>query len=256
MASGDLRGRTALVTGGAKRIGRVICLRLAEEGVNVVFTYRKSATEASRTEDELRQRGVEALALEADLSDLNACRAVIQQATAEVGKVDVLVNNASDFARSDLEELNRDPHKFEGQFAYLTRLHMGAPFYLAMSLGLLMKQQGWGRIINITDRVAAKGQAYRGWSLYLATKYGLYGVTQAMAVELSPEVTVNSIAPGLVLAPTEIDEKQLEKLRDKIPLKKEAGPEAIAEDVLYLIQSDSKTGAVILTDGGSSVQTF
>jgi len=253
MAAAEIRGRTALITGGAKRIGRVIALELAEQGVNIAFTYRKSAQEATRTEDELRQQGVQVSALQADLSDLDACERVIQEVTARLGKVDILVNNASDFSRTDLKALSRDPQQFRKQFEYLNALHMGAPFYLGMSLGLMMKKEGWGRIINITDRVAARGQAYRGWSLYLATKYGLYGVTQVMAVELSPEVTVNSVAPGLVMAPSEIDPKQLEKLRDKIPLKKEAGPEAIAADVLHLIQSDSKTGSVMLTDGGSSV---
>lgn len=253
MVVANIQGRTALITGGAKRIGRVIALELAAQGVNIAFTYRKSAREAIRTEKELQKQGVRVLALQADLSDIDVCEKVIQGAVAQFGKVDILVNNASDFSKTDLSELNRNPQQFKEQFEYFNNLHMGAPFYLGISLGLIMKEEGWGRIINIIDRVAVKGQAYPGWSLYLATKYGLYGITQAMAVELNPEVTVNSVAPGLTVAPAEIPSKSLDELRDKIPLKKEVGPEAIAADVLHLVQSTSKTGSVMLTDGGSSV---
>lgn len=249
----DIQGRTALITGGAKRIGRVIALELAAQGANIIFTYRKSVREAMRTEEELKKRGVRVLAMQADLSDIDACEKVIQEAVAQFGKVDILVNNASDFSRTDLSGLNRNPQQFREQFEYFNTLHMGAPFYLGISLGLIMKEEGWGRIINIIDRVAVRGQAYPGWSLYLATKYGLYGITQAMAVELNPEVTVNSVAPGLTVAPAEMTSKSLDELRNKIPLKKEAGPEAIAADVLHLVQSTSKTGSVMLTDGGSSV---
>jgi len=221
--------------------------------VNIAFTYRKSAREAIRTKEELQKQGVSVLALQADLSDINVYEKVIKGAISQFGKVDILVNNASDFSKTDLIKLNRNPQQFREQFEYFNALHMGAPFYLGMALGLIMKEEGWGRIINIIDRVAVKGQAYPGWSLYLATKYGLYGITQAMAVELNPEVTVNSVAPGLTMAPAEISSNSLDKLRDKIPLKKEVGPEDIATDVLHLVQSTSKTGSVMLTDGGSSV---
>jgi len=126
MAAAEIRGRTALITGGAKRIGRVIALELAEQGVNIAFTYWKSAQEATRTEDELRQQGVQVSALQADLSDLDACERVILEVTARLGKVDILVNNASDFFRTDLKALSRDPQQFRKQFEYLNALHMGA----------------------------------------------------------------------------------------------------------------------------------
>ena len=94
MVVANIQGRTALITGGAKRIGRVIALELAAQGVNIAFTYRKSAREAIRTEKELQKQGVRVLALQADLSDIDVCEKVIQGAVAQFGKVDILVNNA------------------------------------------------------------------------------------------------------------------------------------------------------------------
>jgi pteridine reductase len=110
--------------------------------------------------------------------------------------------------------------------------------------------------VNLLDRVVVRGQAYGGWILYLATKYGLYGLNQTLAHELAPEVTVNGIAPGLVIPPDDFSREEVARLLDKIPLKRQVGPEEIAEDVLYLIRSESKTGSVILSDGGSGLRLF
>ena len=250
----DLGGKKALVTGAAKRIGREISLALAQQGVDVALHFHGSEREARKTEEDLRAKEVRAVAFKADLTDLDACDLLMDRVTSEFGKVDILVNNASDFPQTRLEDLDQDRARFALQFDTLARLHMRAPLYLGMRLGLRMKQNGWGRIVNITDRVTSRGQAYPHWILYLATKYGLYGLTQALAVELSPEVTVNSIAPGLVIPPSEMDSQEVQRLRDHIPLKKEAEPEEIAADVLHLIRSDAKTGSVVVTDGGSSVQ--
>ena len=250
----DLRGKKALVTGAARRIGREISLELARQGVDVALSFHSSDEEARKTEEDLRAQGVSAAAFKADLTDLDACDALIDSVISEFGQVDILVNNASDFSQTRLQDLDQDRTRFSHQFDTMARLHMRAPLYLGMRLGLPMKQSGWGRIVNITDRVTSKGQAYPHWVLYLATKYGLYGLTQALAVELSPEVTVNSIAPGLVIPPEEMDPEVVERLRSHIPLKKEAGPEEIASDVLHLIRSSAKTGSVVLTDGGIGVQ--
>ena len=250
----DLCGKKALITGAARRIGREISLALAKQGVNVALSFHSSEPEARKTEEDLRAEKVQAMAFKADLTDLDACDLLIDSVTSEFGKVDILVNNASDFPHTRLQDLDQNRTQFALQFDMLARLHMRAPLYLGMRLGLQMKDSGWGRIINITDRVTSKGQAYPHWILYLATKYGLYGLTQALAVELSPEVTVNSVAPGLVIPPSEMDPKEIPRLRDNIPLKREAGPEEIAADVLHLIRSSGKTGTVVVTDGGSSVQ--
>ncbi len=250
----DLGGKKALVTGAARRIGREISLALADQGVDVALSFHRSELEARETEEALRARKVRAMAVKADLTDLDACDSLIDRVTSEFGNVDILVNNASEFPQTRLLDLDQDRNRFALQFESQARLHMRAPLYLGMRLGLQMKKNGWGRIVNMTDRITSKGQAYPHWILYLATKYGLYGLTQALAMELSPEVTVNSVAPGLVIPPSGMDPEEIQRLRDRIPLKKEAGPEEIAEDVLHLIRSSAKTGTVVVTDGGFSVQ--
>ena len=252
----DVRGKNALVTGGAKRIGRRICLALASEGVNVALNYRRSKSEAEQTVKEIESNGVRAAAIHADLTDLASCDGLIRQCRESLGGVDILVNNASEFTRTRLEDLAKDPEKFEQLFSSLVNLHVRAPLYLGLKLGLEMKAKGWGRIVNITDRVTIKGQAYRNWILYLVTKYGLYGVNQTLAEELKPEVTVNAIAPGITLPPEDLGTEQLQKIRAGLPLKHEADPDEIASDVIHLVRSRSKTGSVILTDSGAGVHTY
>jgi pteridine reductase len=251
-----LKGKTALVTGGSKRIGKAICLCLAAEGANIVFTYRKSLLEAEETAEELQGHNVGALAVQLELTDLAACEELIGKALETFGQVDILVNNASDFPRTPLLELSRDRALLERQSDYMHRLHMLSPLYLGMQLGLRMKERGWGRIVNLTDRVTAKGQAYRHWPLYIASKYGLYGVTQVLAEELRPEVTVNSIAPGLVIPPPDFTPQQVRELSEKVPLRRQVGPEEIAADVLHFVYSDAKTGSIILSDGGAGLHTY
>ena len=252
----DLRGKTALVTGGAKRVGKAICLRLADEGIHVAFTYLSSSAEAEVTRREIESRNVRSMSIRADLLDLEACDAVIDQASGISGKVDILVNNASEFPRTVFNEIARDREVFRRSFQRLAEIHMRSPLYLGMKLGLEMKRNGWGRVVNIADRVVARGQAYSGWSLYLVTKYGIYGVNQVLAQELAPEVLVNAIAPGLVVPPPDFSGEETAQIIGKIPVGHVVGTAEIAEDVLHLVRSDSKTGSILLTDGGSGLRTF
>jgi len=251
----NLRGKTALVTGASKRIGRAICLRLAGEGINIAFNYLRSASAADTTRKDIEARGVKVRAIQADLTDLEACDRLMEESAGISGTVDILVNNASNFPRTPLAELAGDREHFSKTLQGLTRLHMEAPLYLGMKLGLRMKQNGWGRIVNLTDRVVVRSQAYGNWILYLATKYGLLGASQALARELAPEVTVNCIAPGLMEPPETLSPDEVKRIIQKIPLQRAGGVEEIAGDVLYLIRSNFKTGSVLLTDGGSGLVT-
>jgi NAD(P)-dependent dehydrogenase (short-subunit alcohol dehydrogenase family) len=251
-----LQGKVALVTGGARRIGRQIALRLAEEGIHVIINYRRSREEALETVRAITERGVRGLALQADLAKLADCDGLIQRSIAEFGKIDILVNNASDFPKTPFEGLFSNSEFFEGLFDQLVAIHMKAPFYLAGKIGIGMKQRGWGRIINITDRCTVKGTAYKDYGPYLATKYGLYGITQVLAEELAPEVLVNAIAPALVIAPEDFSPEEIQQIREKLPLKHEVTPEEIAEEVVHLAKSKGKTGSTILIDAGAGVRTF
>lgn len=245
-----LDGKRALITGSAKRVGRAICLALADQGVDTLVTYRRSAEEARATIQELRERGVQALALHLDLAEISDCERLLKDAEKEFGNIDILVNNASDFSKTPIRELAQDGRDFQNQFDYFAHVHMAAPLYLGLQLGLRMKERGWGRIVNITDRVTVRAQAYPDWALYLTTKYGLMGATQVLARELAPEVTVNSVGPGLVIPPPDFDPEEVERIHRRIPLQRQSSPEEIAADVLHLIRSRSKTGSTILTDGG------
>jgi NAD(P)-dependent dehydrogenase (short-subunit alcohol dehydrogenase family) len=252
----EIRGKVALITGGAKRIGRAIGLRLAREGAHVVFTYLRSASEAEATRREIEAMGVRAGAVQADLSRPETYDRLIDEARKAVGDIDVLINSASEFPRTGLDQLSADRAAFDRSFQSLTDLHVRAPLYLGMRLGLEMRKRGFGRIVNITDRVVARSQAYGGWPIYQVTKYALHGVTQVLAQALAPEVTVNAIAPGLVIPPDGFPADELAALLKKIPLGRAVGPEEIAEDVVHLVRSQSKTGSTLLSDGGSSMRTF
>jgi len=249
------KDKTAVITGGAKRIGRQICLRLAREGINILFTYRSSEEEARDTERSIKELGVKAAAVKVELSNLEDCERLLSQAKELFNSIDILVNNASEFPRTLLATLSDNSLDFKAKLEQQTGIHMRAPLFLGMRLGLEMKARGWGRIINITDSAVASGSAYKNYALYLATKYGLHGITQVLAVELAPEVTVNSIAPGFIRAPDHYSAATIEKLRDKVPLQREGGESEIAEDVWFLIQSEFKTGAAIVTDGGVAAHT-
>ena len=251
-----LDGKTALVTGAAKRIGRAIALALAGKGANIVFNYRASATEADATRRDLEALGVKSFALQCDLTSMDQCDLLVETALREFGRVDILVNNASDFPRTPVAELAADRALFEDLFQKQVAIHMRAPLYLGLRLGLQMKKNGWGRIVNMTDRVTVRSQAYSNWLLYLVTKYGLFGISQTLAEELRPEVTVNSIAPGLVIPPPEFGPEAIERLREKVPLQRQVAPEEIASDVLHLVLSEAKTGSVILTDAGAGAHTY
>lgn len=250
----DLREKTALVTGGARRIGRAICLRLASEGARVVLSYRRSEAEARETAREIESRGGRALAVPADLSRAEDLERLVREAQGFTGAVDILVNNASDFAATPAEALASDPREFERAFDRFASVHVRAPLYLGLRLGLEMKRRGWGRVVNVADRVPHAGRAYRNWSLYLVTKYGLEGVTRVLAVELAPEVAVNAVAPGLAVPPEGMAAEEVERLARAVPLEAPSGPEEIAEDVLYLIRSDFKTGSTIVSDGGAGLR--
>ncbi|HWP46132.1 MAG TPA: SDR family oxidoreductase [Candidatus Limnocylindrales bacterium] len=251
-----LKGKVALVTGGARRIGRQIALRLAEEGIDVVVNYRRSREEALETVRAITERGARGLALQADLVKLADCDSLIQKAVAEFGQIDILVNNASEFPKTPFEGLFLNREFYEGIFDQLVAIHMRAPFYLAGKIGMDMKQRGWGRIINITDRCTIKGTAYKDYGPYLITKYGLYGITQVLAEELAPEVLVNAVAPALVIAPEDFSPEEIQQIREKLPLKQEVTPEEIAEEVVHLVKSKGKTGSTILIDAGAGVRTF
>ena len=235
----DLSGRTALVTGAAKRIGRAIALGLAKAGANVVVNYRSSAAEAEELAREIRKLGPEAWPLRADLTSRDDLEALIDNAYHVAGPLAILVNNSSVFPPSDFATFTLD------DLAESLQMNAWAPLALGRRFA---EKMGAEHLINILDtRITGYD-----WShvAYHSAKYLLALFTRMMAIQLAPKVAVNAVAPGLILPPEGKDQSYLESLKDRLPLKRVGSPGDVADAVIFLATSSFITGQVIFVDGG------
>jgi pteridine reductase len=231
------------VTGAAKRVGRAIALELGSRGANVVVHYRSSASEAAATVGELEALGVQALSLRADLTRTDEVEALARDAEARTGGVGVLVNSASNYFRVPFDQLN------EGVWDTSLDANLKAPFFLSWHIGRAMRARGSGRIVNLVDWAGER--PYRDYLPYVVSKAGLICLTKALAKELAPEVLVNAVAPGPVLAPDDMGEKEREAIQRATPLRRFGSPADVARCVRFLAEeADFSTGAVFLVDGG------
>jgi NAD(P)-dependent dehydrogenase (short-subunit alcohol dehydrogenase family) len=238
--SRKLKGRIALVTGASKRIGRAIAIALAEEGVHIVaHDHREQETETKRVCDEVADCGAKAWRVMADLEKPAEYESLVLQARNAAGALDILINNASIFLPSTVPDA--------GFNDVMRHVHVNAwtPFVLSRDFARL---GGRGKIINLLDaRITGRDQAHMA---YLLSKQMLASLTRLCALEFAPEVTVNGIAPGLILPPAGKDEAYLDQLAEKVPLRKHGDPGDIADAVIYLLKSDYVTGQIIYVDGG------
>lgn len=234
----DLGGKTALVTGAAKRVGRAVALALAREGVSIAAHYNGSGEEAESLKKEAEALGVRCWLLKADFSR-GGCDGLIERAASESGGLDMLVNNASIFPVNRLRDMT-----LEGLFENI-RVNAWAPFVLARDFSKILKR---GKVVNMLD---SRVSGY-DWSHveYILSKHMLSELTRMMAVEFAPEVAVNGVAPGLILPPPGKDMAFLERMKKSVPLKAIGNPGEIASAVLYLLRADFLTGEVINVDGG------
>lgn len=239
MSKVRLDGKTALVTGAAKRIGRGIALALADAGVNVVVHYRESVAEADKLHTELVARGVKSWLLKADFDDTEAPRRLISGVIAAAGSLDFLVNSASLFLPSTIANMD-----FTSLMRHL-QVNTWSPLVLSREF---THQVGRGKIINMLDsRISGHDRSHVA---YILSKQALAVLTEMMAIEFAPGITVNGVAPGLILPPPGKDSDYLDDLAKGIPLKRHGDPGDIADAVLYLLRSDFVTGQVIFVDGG------
>lgn len=238
---------TALVTGAARRVGRVIAVALARAGYDVLVHYRSSETEARAVVAEIESLGRRAKAMQADLADWSQTAHLCEEIGRLGWQVDVLVNSASVYYETPL------PTVTPAQWQELLAVNLQAPFVLTQLLGIEMKRRGRGRIINIADCNTTR--VYRNFTPYLAAKAGLVAMTEATALELAPEVTVNAISPGTVLPPDESDAEYHEAAVRRSPLKRAGTPEDIADMVVYLAtKGQFITGANFRVDGGATIR--
>lgn len=235
----SLAGKTALVTGAARRLGRAMALALAGQGVRVVVHYSRSEGEAVTVCDEIRREGGWAWAVQGDLADASQVERVFREAIAQGGNIDILINNASIFEPDTIWDVT------EESVLPNLRLHALAPLALARALA---GQGSAGHIVNLLDtRVTMYDREHASYHI---SKRVLLMLTRMLAVELAPKIAVNAIAPGLILPPAGQDETYLQRLVYTNPMKRHGGPQDVVEAMLFLLSSRFITGQILYVDGG------
>ncbi len=239
----ELKGKVALVTGAGRRVGRAIALAFASRGVAVAVHYRSSRVEADRLTDEIAAKGGRAQTFRADLEKVTDIEAMVAAALAAFGRIDVLVNSASVFERKPIEEVT------ERDWDVALDTNLKAPFFLSKLAGAAMRKQGAGKIINIGDWAGIR--PYNNYLPYTVSKTGIIGLTRALAKALAPEVQVNCVALGPVMAPEDYSADEIARLVNATLTKKMGSPEDVARAVLFFCEgTDFATGATLLLDGG------
>ena len=242
--------KNALVTGASKGIGRGIALRLAEMGVNVAVNYNTSADAASRVEAEVKDAGVESLAVQADVSDLEQVKAMVDRVQKEWGHVDILVNNAGIIDDGLLVRMSDD------SWERVIDTNLNGTFYCTRAALRTMLRRRWGRIINIGSVVGLRGNP--GQANYTASKAGIIGFTKALAKEVATRnITVNTVAPGYLETETTavLTDEQKAYWLSVIPQGHFGEVDDIAHLVAFLATDKAKyiTGQAISVDGGMAV---
>ena len=238
--------RVALVTGGARRLGRAISLALAEAGFAVAVHCHASVQAAEETAAEVRAHDRRAAVLPADLSDEHAVLGLLPAAVAALGPVGVLVNNASVFERDEWHDATRtswDRHM---------EPNLRAPFVLMQAFARALPAAAEGVVINLLDQ--------RVWSLtphfisYSVSKAGLWALTQSMALALAPRIRVNAIGPGPALPSPRQTDAQFARQSAQVPLRHGTGPEEVARAALAILALPALTGQMLALDGGQHLQ--
>lgn len=236
----DLSGKTAMITGGARRLGRALAIHLRNAGCNLVVHYNTSKEDADSLQRQIGCRLFQADFTKLSIVDLQ------QRLKNEIGFVDILVNNASTFLRSDWEEVD------EALWDHEIAVNLKVPFFLAHFFGKQMKDNGYGKILNMTDIAAER--SYLHYLPYSIAKSGVATFTRALARTLAPEVQVNAIAPGTILFPENMPKDLQMNVLSKIPAGRTCTVDEYLRTVDFLLSDvDYITGQTIVLDGGRSL---
>jgi 3-oxoacyl-[acyl-carrier protein] reductase len=249
----NLKGKTALVTGASRGLGRAIARRLALEGASLGINYATRAGEAESLASEIISNGGRALPLQADVADPTQVRAIVERMERELGAVDILVNNAGVMKRGDLGDF--DYSQMDG----MRQTNVDGVVNATRAVIEGMKRRRSGRIVNLTS-IAAHGTCMAGTTFYAATKAAVSLLTRRFAMDLGPHgITVNAIAPGFILTDMvtagrseEESRAALEAVGAKAMMRRVGTPEDIANAVAFLVSPDSSfiTAQILTVDGG------
>ena len=246
----NLTGKTAVVTGGSRGIGRAICLELARQGANVVLCYAGNEVMAAETVSACEALGVQAMALRCNVSDAGEVKALMDAALARFGRIDILVNNAG-ITRDGLLMMMK-----EDAFDAVLDTNLKGTFLCIKAVSRTMMKQRFGRIINLSSVVGLHGNA--GQANYAASKAGVIGLTKSAAKELASRgITVNAVAPGFIDTDmtAALPEQTKSALLGTIPAGRLGSGEEVAKTIAFLASDAAAyiTGQVLAVDGGMSM---
>ena len=246
----DFAGKTAVVTGGSRGLGRAICLELAKGGANVVLCYAGNEAAAGETVAACEALGAKALAVRCDVARADEVKALMNAAVQAFGRIDILVNNAG-ITRDGLLMMMK-----ETDFDAVINANLKGTFLCMKAVSRLMMKQRYGRIVNLSSVVGLRGNA--GQVNYAASKAGVIGMTKSLAKELATRgVTVNAVAPGFI--DTDMTAAMPQAAREatlaSIPMGRMGAPEDVAKAVAFLASDEAAyvTGQVLAVDGGMAM---
>lgn len=231
--------KTALITGGARRVGKKIAVDLVKKGYRIAIQYNSSAREAEATKLELESNGAECRLFKCDFSADQGAETLIDEVYKQLGRLDVLINNASLFIRSSINKTTSE------RLQTLFKVNLFAPYILSRDFHRICKK---GVIINLLDTKISKNDYH--YSAYTLTKQALANLTFQSALEFAPEVRVNGICPGIVLPPDLENSQKLPDPARKIPLQKTGSCEDVTAAIDFLLINSYITGQIIYLDGG------
>jgi len=239
----SLKGRVALVTGAAKRLGRAVALRLAEEGADVVIHYRSSTVDAQSAVAEIEKSGQRGFAIAADLTSVAEIKRLFDETAKQFGRLDILANSAANFLPSSIISTT------EEIWDASLDTNLKAPFFCAQAAAPLLRRTK-GTIVNFADTGGLLG--WPGYIAHSVSKAGVVMLTKVLAKALAPEVRVNAIAPGTITMPGDPPEWEGDFIK-LAPLGRTGAPSDIADAVVFLACSKFITGQVLAVDGGRTL---
>jgi len=241
----NISGKVALITGSAKRIGRLTAIELAKRGARIAIHFRNSVQEANETLRLIQAEGGSGALFQADLIEVPAIEEMFRNLDRQFGGLDILVNSASTFHTSTAVETSAE--LWNEQLNSNAR----APFFVAQAAAQMMMKRGNGKIVNIVD--VAGEVIWPGYFAYSVSKAALIAVNRGLAKAYAPAIQVNGIAPGPVLFPDHYTEEQKRSAIERTLLKRAGHPSDIVNAVVFLIDNDYITGEIIHVDGGRHI---